>query len=118
MPDKLNLIANEGNPAIQGIFISALIIIAGIFPNLKIWEIEVYIPIDSWLLILIGLSSLFYFVSIRVNQNSKIDEKGREWFNTPVTKSPLSKECFNIAIISFILFLLRGGYLFLVYLLK
>ena len=111
MSDRLKLIANESNPAIQGIIISSLIIIAGIFPNIKIANIEIYVPIDSWLLISLGIGLLFYFISIKVNQQSKVDEKGEEWIFTPVRKSPLSKECEKISLIFFLLFLLRIGQL-------
>ena len=111
MSDRLKLIANEGNPAVQGIILSSLIIIAGIFPHIKITDIEIYVPIDSWLLISLGIGLLFYFISIKVNQQSKVDEKGEEWIFTPVRKSPLSKECEKISLIFFLLFLLRIGQL-------
>lgn len=74
--------------------------------------VEFGIPIDSWLLILGGFSSLFYFVSVKSNQKSEVRD-GAEWFITPSDKSKLSKELFAISIILFILFLIRGLHLFL-----
>ncbi len=114
MSDKLRLLAQEGNPANKGIIVSTIIIIAGLFPNIEINLLRIYIPLDSWLLILVGLSSLFYFFSVKVNQDEDIDEKGKLWIRTPSLKSKLSKECFNISIIIFIIFIIRGGYLFLI----
>jgi len=113
MSDKLGILANEGNPANKGIIIAAILILAGIFPNIKVWQIEITIPLDSWLLILVGLSVLFYFFSMKVNQNEYVDDKNRIWISMPVFRSKLSQECFNISIIALVLFILRGGFLFI-----
>jgi hypothetical protein len=126
MNEGVKQLVRENNPAIQGIIISSLVILGGIFTKdftLKLWEmlLEIKNPIDSWLLILGGFSSLFYFVSMRVNQKSEVREfQGvfQEWFITPVKKSELSKECFNISIIIFLIFLSRGFYILIKFLLQ
>lgn len=125
MSENINLISKEENPANKGILVSAIIIIAGLFPTietnfLKIY-IKIYIPIDSWLLILAGVSLLFYFISMKVNQNEYMDNNNNNnnnakivYITTPVHRSKLSQECLGISIISFILFILRGGYILLI----
>lgn len=109
---KEKLVADQWNWADKGILISAIVIFAGLFPTIEFSSFKVFIPLDSWLLILAGFSSLLYFVSIRVNQKEEL--RGNIIHNiTPNYKSNLSKECFNVSIIIFVLFILRTGYLFL-----
>ena len=69
-------------------------------------------PFDSLLLILGGFASLFYFISLKINQEKYIDEKGNIWIRTHVFKSPASKELWRISVFILVLFMLRGGYLF------
>ena len=111
MGNELKGVSNEKDISTKGIYISAAVIFAGIFPNIHISGIEFSFPSDSWLLLLFGFSSLFYFLSINFNQVYKINESGHIFRHIPLFKSPLSQECLFVAIILFILFLSRGGFL-------
>lgn len=113
MNNKLGLLANEGNPANKGLIVSAVIIFAGLLPVVEISSLRLSFG-DSWLLMLFGLSFFMYFFSIKINQNENFDAEGRLWINTSSYRSKLSQESFNLFIVLFIIFIIRGGYLLLI----
>ena len=116
MSENIKSIAGEKDNINRGILVSAVIVFAGLLPEVHIWSINI-IPSNSIGLLFIGLSSLFYFMSIKINQYEKIDQD-QIWIVTPDKRGTMSKQMFGISIIFFILFILTGGYQFFTLILK
>ncbi len=116
--DKIDSIVRETNFAKIGMVISVIVLLAGLFPknfNIDLWELtlNIFIPIDSWAIIFLGLSLFFYFTSIRANQHEK-REGNMIVIDTFDRRTKLSEELRGISIFAIILFIFRGGYLILV----
>ncbi|MBU1136198.1 MAG: hypothetical protein KJ559_01680 [Nanoarchaeota archaeon] len=106
MNEKLRELSNEENYANKGIIISAIIIFGGLLPNIEISSVKIFFP-DSILILLVGFTSIIYFMSLKVNQNERYDGKRHIIITTPVYKSLLSKSMYNLSILLFILTLMR-----------
>ena len=103
------LIKDENNPAKIGLIISTLIITGALIPTIKtnLFSIEAK---NSLLFLLLGLSMFFFFMGIRVNMNIRFEKVGETMQALDVLPShytPLSKFCFLISLILFIIFLLK-----------
>lgn len=106
MVSRIKQIAQENNPAKIGIIISAIIIGGGLLPNIDLNYIKIFFP-DTILIFLVGFTSLFYFMSIKINQNESPSPQGFITISTPTHRSPLSKSMYNFSIFLFVLTLIR-----------
>ncbi len=102
---KDDLLRTE-NVALSGIYVSTLIIIASLLVNfsLKIgqyFDLSINSSINSYLVFLVGLSMLFYFVSIKLNQTEH-QEGSFVCVRLSETKSYWSGNAFSISVFLFI----------------